>query len=110
MPSTIEQLHREYGPKQVAVLAINIQEGRQKVAGWVKDKGLTSRVLLDPAGEAVAAYRVTATPTFFLIGRDGKLVARGVGTRTWLGDKGRALLSALLAAPGPGPGRPAPAR
>ncbi|MBI2527432.1 MAG: TlpA family protein disulfide reductase [Candidatus Rokubacteria bacterium] len=103
-------MHRELGRKGLTVLAINIQEGRQKVAAWVRDRGLTSRVLLDPAGEAVAAYRVTATPTVFLIGRDGKMVARGAGTRSWLGAEGRALLGALLAAPGADPGRPAPAR
>ena len=109
MPSTIEQLHREYGPKKVAVLAINIQEDRAKVAAWVKQKGVTSRVLLDPEGAVIAAYRVTATPTVVLIGRDGKMVARAAGTRSWLGDKGRALLTALLAAPAAA-GRPAPGK
>ena len=107
MPSTIEQLHREYGPKQVAVLAINIQEGRAKVAAWVKERKVTVPVLLDPEGNVVAAYRVTATPTAVLIGRDGKMIARAAGTRSWLGDKGRALLGALLAAPaGNGRSRP----
>ena len=109
MPSTIEQLHREYGPKKVTVLAINIQEGRAKVAAWVKERNVTMPILLDPQGNVVAAYRVTATPTVVLIGRDGKMIARAGGTRSWLGDKGRALLGALLAAPAGG-GRPAPGK
>ena len=45
------------------------------------------------------SYRVRATPTTFVIGRDGRLVARAAGTREWEGPAGRALLDALVAAP-----------
>jgi hypothetical protein len=80
------------------VVAINIREGREKVAAWVRDKGVTVRVLLDRDGAVTAAYRVTGTPTVVLVGRDGGMVARAVGPRDWRGDKGRALIKALLAA------------
>ena len=80
------------------VLAVDIQESRDKVAAWVKRSGISSRVLLDPDGAVTSAYRVTGTPTTVLIGRDGKMVARAVCTRDWLGDKGRALLKTLLVA------------
>lgn len=95
MPSTIEQLNREFKGRKLAVLAVNIQESRDRVAAWVKSRGITSRVLLDGDGAVTGAYRVTGTPTVVLIGRDGKMVARAVGTRAWTGDKGRALLRAL---------------
>jgi hypothetical protein len=93
-------MHREYGARGLAILAVNIREDRRTVESWVKQAGVTFRVLLDPRGDAVAAYRVTGTPTVVLIGRDGRLVARGVGTREWTGEAGRALLAALLKAPG----------
>ncbi|MBI3029914.1 MAG: TlpA family protein disulfide reductase [Candidatus Rokubacteria bacterium] len=96
MPSTIEQMHKEFGPRGLAVLAVNIQESRGVVAAWVKEKGITSRVLLDIDGSVTAAYRVTATPTVVLVARDGKLVGRAIGTRGWTSDAGRALLEALL--------------
>jgi hypothetical protein len=35
LPSTIEQVHREYGPRGLAVLAVNIEESRDVVAAWV---------------------------------------------------------------------------
>jgi hypothetical protein len=35
----------------------------------------------------------------FLIGRNGRLVARAAGNREWEGPAGRALLDALVAAP-----------
>ena len=55
-----------------------------------------SPVLLDPEGEASTAYHITATPTVFLIGRDGKLVAKALGTKPWTSEPGRALLSYLV--------------
>ena len=92
-------MHRERKDRRFTVLAIDIQEAPDKVAAWVKARGMTLPVLLDRDGAVTAAYRVTATPTAVLIGRDGRMVARAVGTRAWGGAAGRALLDALLAAP-----------
>ena len=96
MPSTIEQVHRTYGERGLSVLAINIEEPRAKVAAWVRQAKVTVPILLDPTGRVTNAYGVTATPTTFLVGRDGKLVAKALGTKPWTGDKGRALLGLLL--------------
>ena len=97
MPSTIETLHRRYRDQGLAVWAVNIKEPRSHVALWVKVKGLTMPVLLDADGAVTQAYRVTGTPTLVLIDRAGRLVGRAAGTRDWLGEKGRALFTALLA-------------
>ena len=96
MPSTIEQVHREYKDRGLVVLAVSIGEGRRKVAAWGPSRSLTVPLLLDPDGEVSAAYRITATPTAFLIGRDGRLVARAVGTKPWTSEAGRAVLHHLL--------------
>lgn len=96
MPSTIEQVHQEYSDRGLVVLAISIEEGRRKVSGWAPSRSLTVPLLLDPDGNASTAYRITATPTVFLLGRDGKLVARGVGTKPWTSSAGRAVLHHLL--------------
>jgi hypothetical protein len=56
-------------------------------------------VLLDRDGAVATAYRVTATPTVVLIGRNGRMLARATGTRPWDSPPGRALLDASLAAP-----------
>jgi len=96
LPSTIEQVHNEFGPRGLSILLVNIQESRDTAARWVKEKGITPRVLLDPDGSVTVAYRVTATPTVVLIGSDGKMVGRAIGTRGWTSPAGRALLNALL--------------
>jgi hypothetical protein len=96
LPSTIEQLHREYGDKGLLVLAINIGERRDVVARYVRDRRITMPILLDPAQRSVAAYAVTVTPTAIVVGRDGRLVARALGPKPWTSDKGRALIDAVL--------------
>lgn len=97
MPSTIERLHKEYADRGLVIYAVDIEEGRKKVAGWIDKHKLTVPVLLDPDGETSAAYQISATPTAYLIGRDGKLVAKALGTKEWTSEPGRALLQRLLA-------------
>ena len=95
----MEQVQKEFGPQGLTILAVNLQESRETVANWVKEKGITARVLLDPDGAVTTAYRVTVTPTVVLIGRDGTLVGRGAGDRGWTSAAGRALLQALVEQP-----------
>jgi peroxiredoxin len=96
LPSAIEQVHRDYKDQGLVVLPISIEEGRRTVGAWAERHALTLPLLLDPDGDASAAYRVTATPTAFLIGRDGALVAKAVGNKPWTSPPGRALLQQLL--------------
>jgi hypothetical protein len=98
LPSTIEQVGKEFNGRGLTVLAVNIREGRNRVSVWVKESKVTSKVLLDPDGALMTAYRVARTPTVVLVGRDGKLVGRAVGTRGWTTDAGRALFNALVEA------------
>ena len=96
MPSTIEQVHREYKDRGLTVLAIDMKEPKSTVAAWVRKSGVTFDVLLDPTETVTRAYQVSVTPTVYLIGRDGKLLAKAIGTKRWTGPRGRALLDAML--------------
>ena len=87
-------MHRQYKDR-LTVVAINIQEGRDKVAAWVKEKKVSFTILLDPAGTVTQQYEVTATPTVFVLSRDGKLVGKALGTKSWTSDRGLALLTRL---------------
>ena len=97
MPSTIEQVHQEYKDQGLTILAINLGEDREDLAAWLKRRKVTTTVLLDPNADVARSYAVAYTPTVFLIDRDGRLVAKAVGARAWTGDKGRAVLRALIA-------------
>ena len=93
----MEQVQKEFNQKGLTVLAVNMQENRNRVANWVKEKNITSPVLLDTDGMVTQLYGVTGTPTVVLIGRQGELIGRAVGSREWTGEKGRGLFEALLA-------------
>jgi len=95
LPSEIEQVHQRYGDR-LAVVAINIQESREKVAAWTRGKPLSFTVLLDASGAVTSAYEVTATPTVFLVSREGKLVGKALGNKAWTSEQGRALLTRLV--------------
>jgi len=99
LPAGVEKVVRQRRGQPFTVLAVNIEEPRDLVASYVRETGITPPVLLDSSGTVARAYHVTATPTTYLIGRDGRLVARAAGTREWDGPAGRALLDALVAAP-----------
>jgi len=96
LPSTIEKLHQEYQGAGLVILPVSIEEGRAKVGAWLQKQTVSLPTLLDPDGDASAAYRITATPTVYLVGRDGKLVAKALGTKDWTSPQGRALLQMLL--------------
>ena len=98
MPS-INQVHREWEPKGVTVLLVDIREDRQKVARAVTERGYVAPVVLDQTGEVTEAYGIRATPTAFLIARDGTIVGRAIGPRPWTGPDAQALFQALLTSP-----------
>ncbi len=89
-------MHRELSGRSLSVLAVNIQESPSTVAAWVREKKVTIPVVLDADGEVTRQYGVIATPTVFLIDREGRLVGRVVGPRDWSSPAGRALLASLL--------------
>ena len=88
-------MHQRYGDR-LAIVAINIQESRDKVATWMKDKPLTFTILLDATGAVTGDYEVTATPTVFVLSREGKLVGKALGNKPWTSEQGRALLARLV--------------
>jgi hypothetical protein len=94
LPSEIEQVQRRYRDR-LAVVAIDIQESRDTVATWAKDRRLSFTILLDPDGAVTRAYEVTATPTVFVLSGEGKLVGKALGTKGWNSERGHALLGRL---------------
>lgn len=95
----LERLHREFGPRGLAVVGINAREEASKVQRYARELRLTFPILLDADGTMNNQYGVVGLPTTFLIGRDGRAIAFAVGPRDWGGAPARALIEALLAQP-----------
>ena len=92
----MDDLYKELARDGLTVLLVNIAEDRATAAQATSSRRYAAPVLLDPNGKTSESYRVTGTPTVFIIGRDGMILGNAVGPRPWGEPAGRALLEALL--------------
>jgi redoxin len=95
LPS-INAMTKELEPEGFTALLIDIGEDASQVARAVKERGYSARVALDRDMRVAEAYRVRATPTVVLVGRDGRVLGTTMGPGRWTGPEGRALLRRLL--------------
>jgi thiol-disulfide isomerase/thioredoxin len=80
---SMEELYLELGNKGFVIVAVNSQETRQQVAGFVENIGMSFPVLLDTDGRVGTAYSLRAIPTTYIIDHQGYILGRMVGTRDW---------------------------
>jgi cytochrome c biogenesis protein CcmG/thiol:disulfide interchange protein DsbE len=100
----VDRLHAELGGRGLRVVLVNFRESPAHVRRVVRERGYRAPVLLDERGEVTGTrYGVFGPPTVYVLDRDGRLLARGVGPRDWSSPAARRLLEALLA---PGGQRP----
>jgi len=95
LPS-INALYEEFKGGGLTLLLVNMGEDVELVRQTVKKRGYTAPVLLDANREVAATYRITGTPTVYLVDRRSQIVGRAIGWREWAGEEGRRLLAALL--------------
>lgn len=90
MPA-LERLYRELGSDDFVVVAVNVDaagaagigSSSAKVRAFVRERGLTFPVLLDPEGTVQQLYQVVGLPTSLLIDRDGRIRRRILGPAHW---------------------------
>ena len=82
------------------VLLVDIREDPDQVRRTVKERGYIAPVLLDRSGDVSGSmYRVWGPPTVFIVDRQGRLIGRAAGARSWDSPKARQFIEAVLAAP-----------
>lgn len=75
----IDRVVKEVGGKQVELIAVNVQESKERVATAVGRLGITATVLLDVDGEVSAQYQANAIPQTVIIDRNGTVTQLFVG-------------------------------
>lgn len=103
---TLESLWQKLRARGLVVLAVSVDRGapRSLLDPYVKGKGLTFPVLLDPDMATARAWRVTSLPASFLVKPNGEVAGMVHGLREWDSGEMLALLESLLPAH---PARPA---
>jgi peroxiredoxin len=77
----LETLYERFQAKGLVVLAISDEEAA-KVTPFIRERGVTFPVLLDPGRKVNKAFIVEGIPHSFVYDREGKLVAQSIDMRT----------------------------
>ena len=96
MPA-MEKLHQELQKEGLVILAVNFQEGPDRVKEFVAKHNLTFTALLDRDGKVSELYQAWALPVTVIINKRGELAARAMGSKAWDGEEARQFFNELLA-------------
>jgi thiol-disulfide isomerase/thioredoxin len=96
MPS-LELLATRHERAGLVIVAVNYKEPVAKIQKFLDVLPFSLPILLDPDGEAAAAWTPRMFPTTVLIGRDGIPRESVHGELDWMGAEARALVEPLLA-------------
>lgn len=107
----IIELQKEYGPKGVQVVAINVntgpEDGLDKMKERAQEKGFNFPYLFDPTQQVGRDFDAKVTPQFFVLDQDRKVAYMGLMDDQPLGEEEikahyvRDVLDALLAGKAP---------
>jgi cytochrome c biogenesis protein CcmG/thiol:disulfide interchange protein DsbE len=78
-----EDFYERYGTRGLEILAIT-QEDRETVEEFLSTRSFSFPILLDPGGSVSDLYGVSALPTTFLVGTDGKIIRTRTGVDPFL--------------------------
>lgn len=96
MPS-MERLYSQLRGPNFELLAVSEDEGGADVVrAFVREVAVTFPVLLDPERQVGVRYGVWGYPETFIIDREGLIVERVIGPRTWDTPEQVAALTALM--------------
>lgn len=93
---SLERLYQQFRQKDFVILAVNIAEPADQVRSYLLKHKLTFPALVDATSRVSNLYGVRATPTRFLINREGKAIAGSIGPRDWAGEDAQRLIETLL--------------
>jgi cytochrome c biogenesis protein CcmG/thiol:disulfide interchange protein DsbE len=69
----LEDLYREFHPRGLEVVAINVDERRKDADAFLVGRQYTMPIIFDTEGQSPRDAGVYGMPTSFLVGRDGKI-------------------------------------
>ncbi len=95
MPS-MEKLYTQFKDRDFIILAVDLQEGTNKVRALKEKFELHFPILLDSDGRVGLMYGVRSIPTTYLIDREGYVMGGALGARNWARKEAFALIDHLL--------------
>ncbi len=100
MPS-MQLLYDKFRAQGFEIVAISLDQGNPDgVREFVQKLNLSFPIVLDAANDVKQLYQVRGLPTSYLVDRQGRVAAWGMGAREWDGPKAHALVAHLLSEKG----------
>jgi peroxiredoxin len=98
--ASLQSLYREFKDRHdVEFLAVSVdQEGWSKISPFLKTISFDVPVLADADSRVSSAYEVTAIPTTFIIGRDGRIIWNCAGGLDWTDPSLKSAIERLFGA------------
>ncbi len=93
----MEKLHQELKQDGLVMLAVNFQEGPERVKEFFTQHNLTFTPLLDRDGKVTELYQAWGLPVTVVINKRGEIAVRAMGSKDWHSDQARQLFKKLLA-------------
>ncbi len=96
MPA-LQTLWKKYKQQGLVIIAISIdQSDLQHVQQYIQNAKLTFPVGMDTNKSIRKNYEIKVLPTTYIIGRDGKFLARAIGDRNWASNTSLSYFENLL--------------
>ncbi len=87
MPS-LERLHAQLDPARARLIGLSVENDQHQVREWLRKSNISFPNYLDTGTpRARELLRITSFPQTFLVGPDGRIVARIEGARDWADPK-----------------------
>ena len=83
MPS-LQKLQEALGEKGLNILAISVDESVEDVERFRDEFQLDLPILLDSGAKVAHSFATFKFPETYIVGRDGKLVAKVIGPKDWI--------------------------
>jgi len=95
MPS-MEVLYQRFKNQGLEILAVDLGEDAATVRQFIQSNGYTFPVLLDRNNRVSNNYGIEAIPTSYILDREGRIIARIIGSIYWDTPQILAAFDALL--------------
>jgi thiol-disulfide isomerase/thioredoxin len=100
MPS-MQRLHEQLGEKGLRIVAVSVDDPgfEAKIQAFAEEYKLTFEILHDAPARIKQQYQTTGVPETFIVGRDGRIRRRIIGSDDWSSASNIAFIERLLAEP-----------
>ena len=74
----LKELYAQYKDREVVFIGISLDEDEKKLDEMVASKDISWPQVRDADGSLVALFNIKGTPTYYLLDREGKIVAKRI--------------------------------